>query len=331
MMKALRRLASLKLTLAGLVMLLVNCAAVTQWPDRALPWLVVPLAILALNLAAAVGVRQQFRHQSALLLFHIGLLAMLLIAAAGVLLRFDGHVEVVEGSHFSADDVTVRSVGWLHRSGLDRISFAQETIEVGYLEGLRRDRTASSVVVRDKNAVTRLDIGDRHGFEVHGYRFMTTPNKGFALLLEWRDDSGVSLGSINFPSYPEFEWKQINTWETPAGEILSLELDLAERVPMHRPWQLTSHEAAYTLHITNTAGEEFTIAPGEALRVDGGRLRVAGLRLWMGYRIDYDPLLPWLLAAALLTLIAMAAHFVSKYAQAFGTPRDPLIAEEQSI
>jgi hypothetical protein len=37
------------------------------------------------------------------------------------------------------------------------------------------------------------------------------------------------------------------------------------------------------------------------------------LRLWMGYRIDFNPLLPWLLTAAFVALGALAVHVARKF------------------
>lgn len=88
----LRTLASLKLTMAGLAALIISSFAISQWPDAAIPWVVLPLSVLALNLFAALIVRHAFRQQAALLLFHVGLLALLILVAAGILVRFDGSV-----------------------------------------------------------------------------------------------------------------------------------------------------------------------------------------------------------------------------------------------
>ena len=126
----LKNIASLKLTMVGLVGLIANSFAVSQWPDESIPWLVLPLSLLAVNLFAALLVRHAFRQQAALLLFHVGLLAVLMLVAAGVLLRFDGSVEVVEGTAFDAANVTVRGGGWLHPNRLDRVQFAQGPLEV---------------------------------------------------------------------------------------------------------------------------------------------------------------------------------------------------------
>ena len=68
--------------MAGLAALIVNCVAISQWPEASLPWVVLPLSVLAANLFAALIVRHAFRQQAALLLFHVGLLAVLVLVAS---------------------------------------------------------------------------------------------------------------------------------------------------------------------------------------------------------------------------------------------------------
>jgi cytochrome c biogenesis protein len=318
----LKTIASLKLTLAGLAALIVNSFAISQWPDAAMPWLVLPLSVLALNLFAALLVRHSFRQQAALLLFHVGLLAVLLLVAAGVLVRFDGSVEVVEGTAYDAAVVTDRGRGWLHPDRLHRVQFSQGPLEVNFLAGLQRDTTHSRVAVTRPDGIEVLrDIGDRQGFASHGYRFMTTFNKGYSVLLLWRDAAGnEALGTVNFPSFPEFEWKQRKEWTTPAGERLAFELELVERVPEESPWTLRSRGADFEVGVSRSAGAQQTIGPGESIAVTGGEITIVDLRLWMGYRIDYNPLLPWLLTAAFLSLGALAVHMAQKF-------RMPRVAE----
>ncbi|OYU68100.1 MAG: hypothetical protein CFE45_43430, partial [Burkholderiales bacterium PBB5] len=38
-----------------------------------------------------------------------------------------------------------------------------------------------------------------------------------------------------------------------------------------------------------------------------------GLRTWMGYRVAFDPTLPWLLASALLAALALGVHYTLKF------------------
>ncbi len=308
-------LASLRLTMIGLAGLIANSFAISQWPDASIPWLVLPLSLLALNLFAALLVRHAFRHQAALLLFHVGLMAVLILVAVGVLVRFDGSVEVIEGEAFNASAVTVRGAGWLHPDRLDRVRFAQGPLEIHYASGFQRGTTHSRVVVeREGNTVVQRDIGDRQGFMSHGYRFMTTFNKGYSVLVLWRGSGGEeAIGAVNFPSYPSFDWKQVNGWTTPAGESLTFELKLAERVPDDSAWTLSSGNVAYEVGVAGDAGEERAIGPGRPVAVKGGDIKILDLRLWMGYRIDYNPLLPWILTAAFLSLGALAVHMAQKF------------------
>ena len=314
-----KAVASIKLTMVGLSVLIANSFAVSQWPDTAIPWLVLPLSVLAINLLAALIVRHAFRQQAALLLFHVGLLAVLILVAAGVLLRFDGSVEVVEGTAFDVAGVTDRGRGWLHPDRLERVQFTQGPLEVRYLAGWQRDTTHSRVSVsRPDGTEVERDISDRNGFTSHGYRFMTTFNKGYSVLLLWRDAEGRdSLGAVNFPSFPKFDWKQTMDWTTPAGESVTLELKLAERVPDNSPWTLGSRDVDYEVGVIRAARVEEIIRPGQSIAVEGGEITIVDLRLWMGYRIDYNPLLPWLLTAAFLSLGALAVHM----AQKFSSPR----------
>jgi cytochrome c biogenesis protein len=306
-----RKLASLRLTFVGIAWLALHCVAISQWPEQMIPWLVLPLALLAVNLLAAILVNRSFRSQSALLLFHVGLFGIVVLAAAQVVVRFDGQVEITEGQRFNPAAVRVQSRGWLHRGDLDDVDFAQGPIEVNYLRGLRRDTTQSTLELAAGQVAM---IGDRRAWSSQGYRFKATFNKGFSLLLLWQGtDGSEQLGAVNFPSYPEFEWKQRNDWTTPAGESISLDLDLEVRVPEDEAWTLASRDVAYDVVLRNANGGTVTLGPGDSVEVEGGLIVVGGLRLWMGYRIDYDPLLPWLLIAAFLTLGALAVHVQRKF------------------
>jgi cytochrome c biogenesis protein len=322
----------MRLTLVGLATLIANSFAVSQWPDAAIPWLVLPLSVLAINLFAALVVRHAFRQQAALLLFHVGLLGVLLLVAANVLMRFDGSVEVVEGTAFDVAVVNDRGRGWLHPDRLDRVDFSQGPLEVRYLSGLERDTTRSRVVVNQLDGTTtERNIGDRQGFTSHGYRFMTTHNKGYSLLVLWREvDGRETFGVVNFPSYPRFDWKQVNGWTTPAGETLTLELKLAERIPEEGPWMLRSRGVDFEVGIAGGARTEKTIGPGQSLALAGGEITIVDLRLWMGYRIDYNPLLPWLLAAAFLSLGALAVHMAQKFRVPRATQSVPVTGREQA-
>jgi len=307
------RLASLRLTLAGIAALIATVLATYRSGGTALYWVALPLALLALNLLAAILTNRAFRLQSALLVFHVGLLAVLLLAAAGLFARFEGRVELVEGERFDAGRVETIGRGWLHRDRLASIDVEQGSIEVDYRAGLQRAATRSELLL----AGERRLVGDRVAAEIGGYRLLATFNKGYALVLVW--DDGIAkptAGAMNFPSFPEFEWKQRNAWTTPAGEALDVELVLPDRVPERGPWTLRRPSSDFEVVVRRAGRAAERVGPGGTLALRGGRLTVAELRLWMGYRIDANPLLPWTLAAAFLALGALAVHFLQKFGQA---------------
>ena len=316
MMRVLKRLASLRLTLAAMLALAVLSVLGSRGAVVGVDATAVPLIVLAVNLVAALISNRTLRTQTGLLVFHVGLLVLFVLIGLSVATRFDGHVEVVQGSRFDAAIVEMEAQGWLHNNRLDRIEFRQGDIRVGYLPGLLRQRTRSEVeYVADDGRLRRVTVGDKHGFEVDGYRFLATFNKGFALVLNWQGADGSEVyGSVNFLSFPRYDWKQVTTWTTPAGEVVRLELEF------DRPyfddssaWSLQATDIPYRVEITSAAGVATAIREGEATALQAGTVRVSDLRLWMGYRIDYLPFLPWMFVASLVVIAGLALHFASRY------------------
>lgn len=323
----LTKLASLRLTLAGLAALVVTVLAVYRQGGPALYWVAAPLGCLALNLLAAVLTNRAFRLQPPLLVFHVALLAVLLLAALGLLTRYEGRIELAEGTRFEAGRVESVNRGWLHRSKLGDVDVVQGDIEVDYANGLQRATTRSDIVLDGESR----QIGDRIAAEAAGYRVQTTFNKGYALVLVW--DDGMSppvAGTVHFPSYPEFEWKQGNEWITPSGETVHLELVLDRRVPHSGPWTLHSGATGYAVLLHRSGHASRRLGPGDTVPLRGGRVTVAELRLWMGYRVDANPLLPWMLTAAFLALLALALHFQRKFRPASVTQSEPAGTLEQT-
>lgn len=311
----LSKLASLRFTLVGIGGLLVFVLLTYRSGGAALMWLLLPLCALSANLVAALLCNRAFRLQTALLSFHIGLLIVFLLVCGGLLTHLQGRIELVEGEQFDADRVEIVSSGLLHRNKLKDVRFRQETVEVQYVAGLQRGMTRSRVVrQRPDGPEESMLTGDGRSLTAGGYRFRPTVNKGFALLLEWRGTDGtIGLGAINFPSFPEFEWMQRNTWATPAGETIDIELLFVERVPDADAWTLRSAGQAFSVTVAADSRSPVQLYSGDSMEVSGGTLRVSGLRLWLGYRVDSNPFLPWILAAALFSVISLGAHFHLKF------------------
>lgn len=307
----LRVLASLKLTLLGIAVLLVAVLLSYFNQGQSAFYLIPPLALLAVNLLAAIIANPRIRQNSGLLMFHICLLSIAVLTIMSQLTSMQGRVEITQGTVFDAGSVTVIEQGAWHRLGaLQQVEFVQGDIQVDYAAGLRRGPTRSRLQLNDENHVM---IGDNVAFKNHGYRFYTTSNKGFAAIINWyAKDGGVERGSIHFPSYPLYDWKQHNQWQAPTGEQLDFKLMIDTPLDRDREWLLQSVNGSAYLLITLPGGSGHRLAPGETIELDNGLLEFEAIRMWMGYKIFYDPFLAWFFAAALVGVAGIAWHYYIK-------------------
>lgn len=311
----LRRLASLRLTLA-LIALLGGGVALAYLREGARTWpLVVPLVLLAANLTAAVVTNGVFRRQTALLVFHLALVVLLLLVAAGRLSYLNGYVGLTEDVPFEGR-LSEFDQGPLHAGALSRIRFVNKGFTIDYAPGLQRGITRNLVAWEGSDGRWRDEfIGDQKPLVVSGYRFYTTFNKGFAPTFRWRDAHGNEVrGSVQLPPYPMKEYTQAAEW-SPPGSTLSvwvmLDIDQIVLDPaVHTSFRLPEK---YTL-VVRIGRERHEMHPGDSLQTPDGTLEFEGLRSWMGYRVFYDWTLPWLLAACAVAVVSLAAHFWTKFA-----------------
>lgn len=304
-------LASLKLTAAAIALFAAGIAGSYMAPEPALWAIAAPLVLLAANLVAAIARHPTFRRQAALLAFHLALAALALLAAAGQLTSLKGRVELTAGEAF-AGGLLQAEKGPLHLERLQRVWFVNEGFEIDYAAKLKRGETRNTVRWRDETGAERVSvIGDQTPLVVHGYRFYTTPNKGFAPLFTWQPERGPArLGSVHLPSFPAWENVQSAEW-TPPGSGRRLTFTLHVETPLVVPegrWRLGLPER-HRLKLELDDGERRVIEPGAVVAVGGGRLRYEGLGTWMGYQVFADWTLPWMLAACVVAVLSLAGHF----------------------
>lgn len=308
MRRLLARLGSTPVTLAGFALLAAAVFAVEAWPDAPESVAVVPLAVLAANLLCALATRPRLRR-GGLGVFHVALLALMIVAAGGRLTRFEGRVEVADGGELDASAVEATFRGPLHVLRLTDAAFVQGPLRVEYRTGLRRAHTTTVVRVRgDDGRIRTAAIGDDVPLVVNGYRLYTTHNKGFAPVVTWTPHGGAAQsGALHLPSYPRFDGAQELRWQPPGESELRVFLRLDQPLDEARDWVLEpdATPAALVVHGSGRRGE---LRPGESLALAGGTLRYERLVGWMGYRIYYDPTLPALVGIALVAILGLAWH-----------------------
>jgi len=117
------------------------------------------------------------------------------------------------------------------------------------------------------------------------------------------------------------ELRQSREWVLPDGRAVWVQLQIDETLIDPATNSAFRLPAAHRL-VVRVGEQRAELAPGERVALPGGTLAYAELRTWMGYRVAYDPTLPWLLAASLLAALSLAAHYVSKFrGERVPTPR----------
>jgi cytochrome c biogenesis protein len=276
--------------------------------------LVVPLALMALNLLVAIVTNSRINRRGGLLVFHMGLLGLVILAAIGRLTYFEAVVELRADQAFSDGDVLDDRQGPWHNGDLDRVEFVQGAYTVDYAPGLVRGLTHSYLMVRnDDGQWVRRVVGDDRPLVVEGYRFYTSFNKGFAPVVTWTPDEGDAVtGAIHMPSYPLFEFKQQKDWVPPGGEPVRLWLNLETGLTHDAAWMLDTQNAAGQLAVTTADEQRFELAPGSEIQLPGGTLRYDYLSSWMGYRIFYDPTIQWMFFVSIFSVAGLFVHFWRK-------------------
>ncbi|MBI3903768.1 MAG: hypothetical protein HY306_12640 [Nitrosomonadales bacterium] len=308
-------LASLKFTLLIIVALAAGVIVAYTSKTQATWALVVPLAACAVNLAATVMTNPVFRRQTPLLIFHLALIAIVLLVAIGRLTYLKGQLELAEGEVFDGQLTQEESGPW-HPRKLSELQFSNEGFTVSYAKGMRRGDTRNQVAWTDtEGRVHREVIGDQDALILAGYRFYTSFNKGYAPAFIWQPNSGGSpmLGTVHLPAYPLHEYKQSLEW-TPPGSRMPLWIMLQFDEVILDPERPSEFRLPSQHRIIVREGEvRHELKSGESVRLADGVLVYDGLHSWMGYTVFYDFTLPWLLAAGMLAVLSLALHFWKKF------------------
>jgi len=306
------KLASLRITPLAMLALAIGVFTSYRSEDPHLLWIAAPLAALAMNLLCAILVTQRFRRDTGLLMFHICLLAVVTLAAYGYLAQFRGRVEIAVGQQFQPEQVTAVTRGPLHNDdALLGAQFVQEALRVNFAAGLFREQTRSRVRLASGE---QWEFGDNVPLRLGGYRFYTSSNKGYSALLRWTDANGKrTLGVVNFPSFPFYDWNQIKAWMTPGNTPLNLQLELGEKPPRDKAWSLDSRVTPAAQLAVDVEGRRTQLHRGDTLRIRGGSLTFLGTRMWMGYTVYFFPLLNLLFACALVGVAGLGWYYLNRY------------------
>ena len=324
---ALHRLGSLWLTLA---LLLVFAAALlitdAGWlaPTTAMA---VPFSLLVLNLVAAIIANPRFRRSTDLLVFHLALLALVLLIVLGRLTFLNGQVAIPVGGEFDGR-LGSQQQGLWHQDTLDQVWFGNNGFEVSYDRRTLRNRTYNRVQWLDsQNRLQQGVIGDDRPLLLQGYRIYTSKHRGFALNLNWVPDGAnrVDQSQLLLQSWPLFRFEQAQQWSPPGSDLslwLKLEFDDL-MLDSDQGWRFEVPEQhRVVVRIGDQGKERVELSSGNSLALPGGRLTYVGAQPWMGYEFVADQTLPWLGAACAIAIGALALFYWRRFAQRSWLERD---------
>lgn len=311
-------MASLKLTFFLLLFLLVSVLVTYNGELSYVMFLLVPFCLLTINLVAAILTHKAFQTNLPLLLFHLTLLATVILVALSRLTYLDGRISLNEGEAFTGQLDSQKS-GIFHRYTLNADDFVNLAIELDFTPYVAVTAVRSRVLVQNDTPAFEFVIGEHKPLVINNYRFYVTRNIGYSALFSWQahsDDNKsmpVATGTINFPPFLTNQLNQTNTWKIPnTDKTLWFMFQPSEDVlAQQQPMQLTPPKDH---HLVVRAGEK-----RQQLYVDGqltfpeGVLTYHGLRTWMGFKVHYDPFKAYLLMTSILTVLCLSWFFWQKF------------------
>lgn len=273
-------------------------------------WLV-PLGLFSLSLCAAIATRPRFRADGALLGLHLALLALIVLFAFARLIYLDGAATLTEGGEAFDGRLDVDRRGPWHPDTLKRLRFANEGVVESFHAGQRWPQTENRVRWWLPDGISRTaHISNDTPLLLDGYRIYPTFNRGYSPVFQWQGNDGLAeVGSVQLRVDSDFG--MANEWTLPTGETLWIMLDTEGRTHME-PGETRIGLGSETLDhrlVVRFRDQRLTLRLGESIPFAGGVLTYRELRSWMGYRIVFDPTIPWVTGASLLAVICMTAYY----------------------
>ncbi|QSX37710.1 cytochrome c biogenesis protein ResB [Shewanella sedimentimangrovi] len=304
-------MASLKLTLMSIALLLlaVVAANLLGWPYAEA--IAAPVLLLTVNLIFAILYQPAFKRDSSLLLFHVALAMLLPVALYGSLAGFQGRFELPEGAGFAPEQLVITQQGPLHPYSLDELSLSLQAMEATYVPGKRAQRLRARVWHDQESWV----VAEHLPLVWRGYRINVSKNIGFSALLQFTDGAGQTLThGVNFPWLAANELRQANEVAL-LGEPFWLKLEGVESMLEGSMEAVDFVPPAAAFLVLRQGERRVELRPGQEIAINGGRLRYLGLGSWQGFEVIYDPAKPFLLAIGLILCAAMGWYFYRRFSR----------------
>ena len=305
-------LASPKLTVAIFLLIAAAVLWINEGGNKTLA-IAPPLLLLIINLSASIATHGKLRTNLALLIFHLALIAFLVLLLVARLTYLNGQIAINLGNSYDGHLLASEQGPWhinrLRSQRFTNLDFIDEfpADGDGYL-------TFNRVSWQDQQGATfYAEIGDDTPLVMDGYRFYAT-RRGFTPRLIWQPDSGtIHSVDIRLGLVEPDGWHAGYEWQAPEGEKLWITLDYQVK----HPEPGASLKNLNMKHIDapvviRTKSERLLLPLGETLEINGGKLTYSSLNVWMGYQVVYDPAMPWLFGTCLVGIFSLIAFYIRR-------------------
>ncbi len=300
---AINSLASLKLTAALLGLLLAVLALYAreivenEWPRIAI------LTALTANLLANMSLRPRLLRRPPLALFHLCLLAILLLSVGGRLVYYQAALQAAEGQRVKLSGVPSHHGPWAPARLMD-LSIKPLRIETLYWYGDNPKSSDMEVELSYKNQLlVRGKVAPNEPLVHEGVRIYLSPTQGFAAIFSYSPSTGedISRGAIYFPEYRKLSQLQIQQMTVPGlGYQLNCTLNLTDLFSDQHAWGLEA-PAGTTIRISSDGEDtDATLPVGGSLELPSGELRLESIVRYARITVDYDPTASWILLLLML-------------------------------
>lgn len=307
----LNHLASPKLTVLALLLMASAAVGASHFPTYITTLVLPPVSLLLINLLAALLVHPRLRFDLPLLVFHLALVAFLVLIALARLTYFDAGVKLNAGAAFNGQFQSVAR-GPLHMGEPERLRFSHEQITEHLPVAGGYPITEALVTWWDAAGRPRLaEIGNDRPLALDGYRIFVTSQRGYSPVFSYlaggtaQAQAGTAQLSDSYLERGIRDFVAGTDIQLPGGGAVWVQVipdSVAEQRAMEQDLGVASLKHRLVIREGDVRHE---LRPGEFIELRGGRFSYQGLSNWVGYRITYDPTPPWLAATVVVAVVSL--------------------------
>lgn len=311
-------LASPRLTVAFFLAMAAAAIAAAHNPADITALVLLPLGLLIANLVAAILSNARFRADLPLLVFHLALLAFVVLLAVARLCYFDGAVKLTTGEVFEGNYL-VSERGRLHPGHPEALRFSHEGLVEYTPDGSDYATTYTRVQWWDQAGRPHLnEISNDRPLVLDGYRLFATRQRGYSPVFHFTPTGmpaplhGTAQLADNYLDEGVRNFTVGTDLVLPDGHTIWVQAILEESYANRAGIARDLGAGALRHHLVVRDGDaRYELRPGDSVDLAGGRFTYDHLSTWLGYRIVYDPTPAWL-AAAVITAIASLCAFYAR-------------------